>query len=55
MTAGSVVFQFHGSSVWSWLRLVCPDTMRSSTSVNQASGSTLFSFAVWISVATIAQ
>jgi hypothetical protein len=29
--------------------------MRFSTSVNHASGSTLLSFAVWISVATIAQ
>jgi len=29
--------------------------MRSSTSVNQASGSTSFSFAVWISDATMAQ
>jgi hypothetical protein len=48
-------FQFHGSSVSSWCRLVRPDTMRSSTSVSQANGSTLFSFADWISVATIAQ
>ena len=35
--------------------LVRPATMRSSTSVSQASGSTSFSFADWISVATIAQ
>ena len=35
--------------------LVCPDTMRFNTSVNHANGSTPLSFAVWISVATIAQ
>jgi hypothetical protein len=39
-------FQFHGSSVCNSFRLVRPDTMRSRTSVNQASGSSLFSFAV---------
>jgi hypothetical protein len=40
-------FQFHGSSVCNSFRLVCPDTMRLRTSVNQASGSSLFSFAVY--------
>src|SRR6202161_1826612 len=48
-------FQFHGNSVCNSFRLVCPDTMRLRTSVNQASGSSLFSFAIWISVATSAQ
>ena len=51
----SATFQFHGSSVSSSCRLVRPDTMRSSTSVSQANGSTSFSFADWISVAKIAQ
>jgi site-specific recombinase XerD len=50
-----VFFQVHGSSADSSLCLVRPDTIRSRTSVNQASASTSFSFAVWISVATIAQ
>ena len=35
--------------------LVRPDTMRSSTSLSQANGSTSFSFADWIRVAMIAQ
>jgi hypothetical protein len=47
-------FQFHGSSVSSWFRFVCLDTVRLSTSVSQASGSTSLSFAVRISVATVA-
>ena len=45
----------HASSVSSWLRLVCLDTMRFSVSVSHATDSTLLSFAIWISVATIAQ
>jgi hypothetical protein len=51
----SCCFPFHGSRVSSWLRLVCPDTMRFRTSVSHASGSTVLSLAVWISVATIAR
>jgi hypothetical protein len=38
-------FHFHGSSVSSSCRLVRPDTMRLSTSVSQANGSTSLSFA----------
>jgi hypothetical protein len=45
VSAALAAFQFHGSSVCSSCRLVRPDTMRSSTSVSQASGSTSFSFA----------
>jgi hypothetical protein len=42
--------QFHGSNVVnSWI-LVRPETIRSSTSVSQAIGSTPLSLAVWISV-----
>jgi hypothetical protein len=48
-------FQCHGSSRSSSWRLICPDTMRLSTSVSQASGSTPLSLAVWINVATIDQ
>ena len=47
--------QFHGGSVSSWWLFVRPETIRPSTSVSHASGSTLLSFAVWISVLTIAQ
>ena len=39
--------QFHGSNVCSSWALVRPETMRSSTSVSQAIGSTPFSFAVY--------
>ena len=48
-------FQFHGSNVCNSVLLVRAETMRCRTSVSQASGSTLFSLADWISVATIAQ
>jgi hypothetical protein len=37
------------------MRLVWPETTRSSTSASQAIGSTPLSFAVWISVIAIAQ
>src|ERR1700760_1754324 len=40
LSAVLAAFQFHGSNVFSSCRLVRPDTMRSSTSVSQASGST---------------
>jgi hypothetical protein len=33
-SASSCCFRFHGSSVSSWLCLVCPDAMRFSTSVS---------------------
>jgi hypothetical protein len=45
--------QFHGNSVRSWLASVRPATMRASTSVSQAIGSTPFNFAVWIRVIAI--
>lgn len=45
-SASLAAFQFHGSSVSSSCRLVRPATIRSSTSVSQASGSTPFNFAV---------
>ena len=48
-------FQFHGSRVSNSVALVRPETMRSSTSVSQACGSTPFSLAVWMSVIAIAQ
>ena len=47
--------QFHGSSVCNSCALVRPETMRSSTSVRYAMGSTPFNFAVWTSVKAIAQ
>jgi hypothetical protein len=47
VAAALSAFQFHGSSVSSSCALVRPDTMRSSTSVSQASGSTSFSLAVY--------
>jgi hypothetical protein len=49
-----LAFQFHGSSASRAEALVRPETMRSSTSVRYAIGSTPFSFAVWISVIAIA-
>ena len=55
ISAALAAFQFYGSSVSSSCRLLRPDTMRSSTSVSQASGSASFSFADWISMAMIAQ
>ncbi len=48
-------FQVHGSSCASSWALVRPETIRSSTSVSQAKGSTPFSFAVATRLATIAQ
>jgi hypothetical protein len=54
-SASLAAFQFHGSSVSRSCRLACPATMRSSTSVSQASGSTPFNFADCTSVAMIAQ
>ena len=48
-------FQAHGSSRSSSCALVRPETMRSSTSVSQAKGSTPLSFAVATRLATIAQ
>ena len=48
-------FQFHGSSASSSVDLVRPETMRYSTSVSQACGSTSFSLAVWMSVIAIPQ
>ena len=50
-----LAFQFHGSSASSAEALVRPETMRSSTSVRYAIGSTPFNFADWISVMAIAQ
>jgi hypothetical protein len=47
--------QFQGSKVCSSCVLVCPETMRWSTSVSHAIGSTPLSFAVWMSVIAIAQ
>src|SRR3954447_9575953 len=47
--------QFQGSSRSSSVTLVRPATMRSSTSVSQAKGSTPLSFAVATRLATIAQ
>jgi hypothetical protein len=38
-------FQRHGRSSWSWLILVRPETMRSSTSVRYSCGSIQLSFA----------
>jgi hypothetical protein len=54
-SAALTAFQFHGSNVSSSCRLVRLDTMRSSTSASHASGSTPFNFALWMSVAMIAQ
>src|SRR6516225_1717804 len=48
-------FQFHGSSVARSFCLVCPVTIRVSTSVSQASGSTSFNLALWINDAAIDQ
>ena len=47
--------QFQGSSRSSSFALVQPETIRSSTSVSQAKGSTTFSVAMAIRPATIAQ
>ena len=49
------VFHFHGSNRSSSWTLVLPETMRSSTSVSHACGSTPLSFAVATRLATIAQ
>ena len=54
-SASLAAFQVHGSNFSSSCRLVRPDTMRSSTSVSQANGSTPFNFADCTSVAMIAQ
>ena len=48
-------FQLHGSSRSSSWALVRPETMRSSTSVSHAEGSTPLSLAVATRLATIAQ
>ena len=47
--------QFHGSSACSSWFLVRPETIRCSTSVRYASGSTPLSLQVWIKVLAIAQ
>src|SRR5215831_2853432 len=47
--------QFHGSRLCSSCALVRPETMRSSTSVRYAIGSTPLSLALWMSVIAIAQ
>src|SRR5215217_2501895 len=54
-TASRSAFQAQGSSRSSSWALVWPETMRSSTSVNHACGSTPFSLAVATRLATIAQ
>src|SRR5262249_44462374 len=46
--------QFHGSRLCSSCALVRPETMRSSTSVRYAIGSTPLSLALWMSVIAIA-
>src|SRR5271157_1232233 len=46
-------FQRHGRSSWSWLILVRPETMRSSTSVRYSCGSIQLSFAELMSDARI--
>jgi hypothetical protein len=48
-------FQFDRGSWSSSFRLVRPATMRSSTSVSDASGATSFNYAVWITVAAVAE
>src|SRR4051795_9291015 len=53
--ASRSAFQTHGSSRSSSWALVRPETMRSSTSVSHACGSTPLSFAVATRLATIAQ
>jgi hypothetical protein len=55
IVADALAVQFHGSSECRAWVLVLPETMRSSTSVRYAMGSTPFSFAVWISVMAVAQ
>ena len=54
-TASRSACQFHGSNRSSSMALVRPETVRSSTSVSQAKGSTPFSFAVATRLATIAR
>jgi hypothetical protein len=54
-SASLAAFQAHGNNLSNSWFFVRPETTRSSTSVNHASGSTSFNFAVTINVATIAQ
>src|SRR3954447_7549470 len=55
VAASRSAFQAHGNKHASSCALVWPETVRSSTSVSQACGSTPFSFAVATRLATIAQ